>query len=246
MQERSLLLLGACTISGLGLPATLSLPVLISRAFRDRSEMRLTIEAENHVENLSQLSTWLNSGQFAGPYDLIVLQSLIGRETTPQLGIAARMNRPGVTGLIYRRVRDCFATPAGHRWINRLRILLGYTPSCLDQYEVKLLRCLQQLRQSSPSAKIFLLGQAPPLAKTRSAFQEINQQNRQKLQELALRYDFDFIDLFPLFMPHAAEAIFQTDGLHFTAQGQRIVAQAIVERIRASGVIGSWRKTDVD
>ena len=238
LKERSLLILGACTVSGYGLPATLSLPVLISRAFRKQHAVSLRIEAENHLGSLDELSQWLDSGRFPGPYDCILMQSMIGRETIPQLGIAERFDRPGMTGWLYRRLRTCFDSPDGHSWINRLRSRFGYTRSSGSRYEEKLSLCLQQLRRSSPAAKVLLLGQAPAMAGARGAFRKINQQNRQLLLKLASAYDYELIDLFPVLTSLSPKEIFQADGLHFTARGQTLVAQTIVERLWATGVAG--------
>lgn len=237
MNERSLLLVGACTISGLGLPGTLSLPVLISRAFRNQNEFRLRIESENHIDNLVQLLELLKAGRFAGPYDVIVLQSMIGRETIPQLGMGARMDHPGLLGDFYRWLRRLDFTPQGHRMINHLRALVGKQKSSSGHYEQTLNSCLEAFRHASPAVKIIVLGQGPPMSSIRSAFTGVCEQNRLLLQQMAEKHAFDYIDLHPLLTPFAVDEVYQEDGLHFTAQGQRLVAEAIIARIKADGVV---------
>lgn len=237
MGEVSLLLIGACTISGLGLPGTLSLPVLISRAFRRQQDSRLRIEAENHINTLGQLLSLLKEGKYRGPYDIIVMQSLIGRETIPRLGVGARLNHPGLLGSIYRFVRRVDFTPSGHRVINWLRAFFGRPGSPADQYEQTLKECLNLFRQASPGVKIIVLGQSPPLSPIRSVFAGVCEQNRQKMHLLALKHQFDFIDLYPFLLPHPVDEIIQKDGLHYTAKGQRIVAEAIIGRIQTTGIV---------
>lgn len=233
MQQRSVLLLGACTISGLGLPATLSLPVLIHRAFRGNQELKLRLEAENHIDNLAQMHTLLEQGVFSGPYDIVVLQSMIGRETIPRLGLRERYDRPGPIGFVYRLLRRLDFLPQGHRLINHLRRWLGQRKSSSQGYEQMLTACLTQIRRYSPTARVIVLGQGPPLSPIRAPFAAVCEQNRQLLAGYGEKYDFDFVDLYPVLLPFEAAAIYQADGSHYTAQGQRLVARAIIERIEA-------------
>ena len=234
MQQKAVLLLGACTISGLGLPATLSLPVLINRAFREDPVFRLRLEADNHIDHLAQMHDRLARGVFRGPFDIVVLQSMIGRETIPRLGLRDRYDRPGPIGFLYRLLRRLDFLPQGHRLINHVRRWLGRRKSSQQDYEQMLVACLQQIRRYWPSARIIVLGQGPPLSPIRAPFAVVCEQNRQKLAQYGSRYDFDFVDLYPVLLPYEAAAVYQADGSHYTAQGQRLVAQAIIARIAAA------------
>jgi hypothetical protein len=246
VQDRSLLILGACTISGLGLPATLSLPVLISREFRGNPEFHLRLEAENHIDNLAQLLKMLEAGAFAGPYDMVLLQSMIGRETIPRLGLGERIDRPGPVGSLYRWLRRLDFTPQGHRLINHIRIRVGRRKSLQSHYEHLLQACLRQIRHSSPNARILVLGQGPPMSAIRAPFTEVCEHNRQNLFCYAQKYNFTFIDLYPVLLPYESTAVYQPDGSHYTAKGQRLVAQAIVEQIGRLIHCQSRGKCDAD
>ncbi|MDD4599440.1 hypothetical protein SDC9_03877 [bioreactor metagenome] len=228
MSNFSILLVGACTITGFHTAPTAALPILIKRAFRNNSAVDLSITSNTscvHNQDLRAMYAVLEAELELKQYDIVILQFFnmnllkIANETD-----AGKWDKRLFKYLrsIVKRAPEEFGKKLYTRFSGRF---------IESDYKGKLCKCVELVHRHNQNSYVLLMTPIAPTSKKTWFASQVFYQHYQLMYEIANYYSIDVVDFYTPLLSFSPCEVYQEDGTHLTDKGQKIVGEAIVGKL---------------
>lgn len=228
MNSYSILMVGACTITGFHISPASALPVLIKRAFRNNAQVKVSINSNTsciHNQKLEQMHAELETELELKKFDIVILQFFNSNLlTVVNRDDYFKWNRRLFKHLrsIIKRSPDEFGRILYNRFASRFIEV---------DYKRKLCKCVELVRSHNKNCNILLMTPIPPTSEKVKFASDIFHTHYQDIYEIASNYCIDVADFYTPLQSFSPNEVYQADGTHLTDKGQKVVAEAIINKL---------------